>query len=280
MRSPHRSVIVGICAAFVFTISNRDAVAELLVQEIQNTTRTITANDLTLTFTKALKGNPTLSIVPGANFPATRTPGTNTYTWNFGKMPLVIPKGLARISFDDNNTGARIDPSDAKSFWTTGPRGGTHIVDALGLTTQKTSLDFKNGNAFVSLTNVENYNVVYTNLSLYKDNLISQFQLGQFDTPTGTLVGGIPSTFTLDPGQTTTLAFGSVNPNGYEFFSAEVANASDPSNTFYIAGGATVAEPSSSILLGIGLVASALGEPFRRARRIASHSKTPIERPE
>jgi len=82
------------------------------------------------------------------------------------------------------------------------------------------------------------------------------FGTDQYDIPTGQLVMGLPTSLTLDPGQSIDLSFGLIGPGGYELALANVAPASDPSDIYRVAAADvfSVPEPSTFVMSAIGIL--------------------------
>jgi hypothetical protein len=106
--------------------------------------------------------------------------------------------------------------------------------------------------ATATLFDPESFSVVYSDIKPYKNNNLSNLTIDSYLTPTGSLVGGLPSTITLNPGDSMTLSFGTVDPSTYQLALANVAAASEPSNLFSVASALSVPEPSTLVLLVIG----------------------------
>jgi hypothetical protein len=67
---------------------------------------------------------------------------------------------------------------------------------------------------------------------LYRNNDLTNFNIDDFDTPTGQLVTGIPVSIEVNPGETSLVSFGSFFPDTYELALADAAPLSDSSDTY------------------------------------------------
>jgi hypothetical protein len=262
---------IGVLTSALLLASAETADAAKYIQEVKNKSAT-TANDLTVTFTGALTGGPTI-VAGGQTF--NPTPNGNTYTWAAGNLPTVGSGEVAAVRFE-TNTGARIDPDDAKSFFT---EDGAHILNSLGTVAQAGSFSFDGlGGGLVTLTNFSAFAIDYTNVQLFSDNVLGSFTLAGFDAPTGVLVGGFPTSFSLAAGQSLSFAFSGVSAGTYELFLADVAAASAPGETFRIGFGDAIPEPGTwaLMLIGFGLAGAALrrGRGVRRQDGFASAAAT------
>jgi hypothetical protein len=83
---------------------------------------------------------------------------------------------------------------------------------------------------------------VYSGISVWVNNNLTDYSIDQAFTPTGMLVSGLPNTITLNPGQTFEFSFGPAAALGYDLVLANVAVASDPTDLFGV-GNATLAVP-------------------------------------
>jgi hypothetical protein len=232
------------------------------IQEIKNKSATVTANDLTITFTDLVSSNPVI-VAGGKEYPSSGGAG-NTFKWPKGKLPEYSPGDVAAVRFE-SKSNTRIVIDDAQSFWTL---DDAHIINSLGSIAQLGSFNFDGlGGVTATLTNASGFAIVYTGLQFYTNNAIGNFTLDGFDVPTGVLAGGLPSSLALDPGQSTSFSFGGASPGTYQLFLADVAAVSNPAETFRIGFGAAIPEPSSWALMLIGF--GALGGAIRWRRKIS-----------
>jgi hypothetical protein len=123
---------------------------------------------------------------------------------------------------------------------------------------------------FVTFINPDPFPEIYSDIQIFSDNNIANFDINDFLTPTGTLVGGIPSSVMLPVGGTATFSMGIVDPTKYELAIAEVASTSDPTNLFNVATADTpvVPEPGAGALLGTAVAALFIRSRFSMARRL------------
>lgn len=244
---------IGVLTSALLLASSETATAAKYIQEVKNKSAT-TANDLTVTFSGALTGGP---IIVGGGQTFSPTPSGDTYTWATGNLPEFNSGEVAAVRFE-TNTGARIEIDDAKSFWT---QDGAHIINSLGSIAQAGSFSFDGlGGGLVTLTNFSGFAIDYTNVQLFSDNGLGSLTLAGFDTPTGALVGGFPTSFSLAAGETLTFAFSGVSSGSYELFLADVAAASAPGETFRIGFADAIPEPGAwaLMLIGFGLAGAVL----------------------
>jgi hypothetical protein len=244
--------------------------ADLLLQEIKNSTASTTASDLTLVFSQALLPNSPLKVTNQMGMSTSfLAPATTTFVIGVGSLPSTFgPGAVAMIKFSAP-AGTTIDKT--KSFWTDSE--GAMIINGLASFGAPPTILFSNGLAFAEFTDTDDVPITYTDISLYANNDLTNFNIDQFDTPTGELVTGVPSAITLDPGDSVSIPFGPVSPNEYELALAEAAAVSNPSDTYSVgAGAAPVPEPSTFALLGLALLLMILsncwqpGFPVRKLR--------------
>ncbi len=128
--------------------------------------------------------------------------------------------------------------------------------------------------ASATFTNDQDFAVTYTNVAGYIDNNVSNYNIDNFDTPTGTQVLSLASSFVLapagDPGDSITYDLGTVNPNDYELVLATAAASSNPANSFPDASAAMVPEPGSGLLV-LAIVPMLLIRPL--ARRLVRNER-------
>jgi len=118
---------------------------------------------------------------------------------------------------------------------------------------------------FATFFNPDPFAITYTNVAIYLDNDLANFaSLDTVFTPTGHLVGGFPTFFTLDPGQSMAFALGAIDLSKYALSFADVAPARDLADLYSVASAAAVPEPSTVLLFGVGSVTLL---SFRRRRR-------------
>jgi hypothetical protein len=116
--------------------------------------------------------------------------------------------------------------------------------------------------AVATFVNNDPFSITYSNIQLVANNNLANFNIDSFLIPTGTLVGGLPSTINVDPGNSVTLSFGPINPSTYQLAIAMVSQ-TGTTDFFTVASADAVPEPSTWLLLASGVIA--LG--IMRARR-------------
>ncbi len=227
-------------------------------QTIKNDTRRA-ANDLSLRFSGEVKN---VSVMPpglNASIPASGVDATtNTAFWNSGTIKPEVPAGKTATIFWGGDA-AGILVSEA-TFWT---RNGEQIggVTAFGQAPQ-----FSADLGFATFLNPHTFDIIYSNVRLFRDNDLANFGTDKMFDPTGTLVTGVPSTFTLNPGETTTLFLGATSIDKYQLALASVAAASTPSDALDVGTAAAVPEPTTLILVGTAAVGLGLAR-WRQRRR-------------
>jgi hypothetical protein len=121
--------------------------------------------------------------------------------------------------------------------------------------------------AIIDFFNPDPVPIVYSGIAVWVNNDLTGYNIDQFFTPTGTLITGLPTTITLNPGQSAELSFGPTSDIGYDLVLATVADVSDPTNLFNVVDATLpTPEPSSLLLLITGslCVASACRNRFKR----------------
>jgi len=234
--------------------------ADSFVQEIRNGTAQQTAFDLKLVFTKPVsegstvvledsQGRKTSTVVPSS---------TATVTFPVGQLPggRVLPKELVTVRWQGPSGSALVKSGATQSRFT--DQNSAEIVDSVASLGQPPALLFQGTTAFVELTNPDPINIAYTNIQIFDGNALSQFNVDQFFTPSGTLVTGLPSTLTLLPGESRTLGLGTFDSGAYQLALADVAAATAPEDRFRVGAAAAVPEPSALLLVGSGLAGFAL----------------------
>jgi hypothetical protein len=227
----------------------------------QKSTQTITANDLTLVSTQKL----TVVVVIDKNDKARNMQnlnGADTYTFMPGDLPSNFgPGDVAKIQFLARE-GTRINKS--KSFWT---KDRNTMIDGLASLGAPPIVIFGDGVAFALFTDPDPIPLVYSDILLYRDKDLANFNMDQFTTPTGQLVTGIPSSIVINPGDGVLLPFGPVLPDKYELALAQAAALSTSDDAYSVAAADTVPEPATLSLLFVGTLGLILIRRVFRARR-------------
>jgi hypothetical protein len=123
---------------------------------------------------------------------------------------------------------------------------------------------------FVTFSNTDfNQPLILTGVEVRVDNTGDPFAIGGF-TPNGALVPGIPSSFTLAPGETTAFNFTSTVPFAAVSMSDLAALSSAPDDTYFeqLATITGIPEPSAFTLFGIGTL-GVLGYAWRGKRSLS-----------
>jgi hypothetical protein len=250
--------------ACIWIFTSTVSFADNFVQEVKNTSSLTTANDLTLVFNN-VPGSVMITDPQGNNPREPTTVGGTTATWS--QLPAVGPGQSGRVTFNGPK-GTSINKTD--SFWTV---DGAKINGALASLGQPPNIDFVGAMAFAELTNPQTFALTYSDIRLYIDNNLANFDTILFITPTGQLVSGLPTTITLDPGQTVELPFGSIFPDTYQLILANAAGASNPNDVYLVGTGAAVPEPSTFGLVGTACIALLA---VARLRRRSAHDRVPL----
>jgi hypothetical protein len=245
-----RKLCVGIFACSVCMLASSGLGQVQIRETIKNKNPTTTGNDLTLSFTEPLQAGSTVTATDTLSNSNTVVASGNSATFPQNSLPSeVAPGGQLTILFNAPS-GTSINLS--KSVFTD---SGVEIVGSVGLLGAAPGLFNVNGAQFAQLTNPDSFELVYTNIALYVDNNLANLATNQFDTPTGQLVSGIPSSLILDPGQSVLLAFGPTSPIAYDLAVADAAAVSNPGDAYYAASAAeTTPEPSTLALASLGLL--------------------------
>jgi hypothetical protein len=195
------------------------------------TTSSGVASGLTVEF--ATGSFPTIGTMP---------PGTTFIEWQTGNRTNVLDKTLSRWTSNGIPIGAN-----------------TRIT--VGNPERITRQQFL---ALLDFTNPDAVAVTYSNIRVFADNSAANFNLDQAFTPTGTLVSGLPTSLTLQPGQTAELSFAVTSPLTYDLAFADVAAVDNPGALFQVATAEfAVPEPTTLTLLGFG-AATLIGCSLRR----------------
>ncbi len=224
--------------------------AEKHRQSIKNNTGG-DVNDLKLRFTDDLSSKPKLWHTGGAvdvndndrNDASERVDASSQSASNFqadwaqstfGRIPN---GGIAEVDFEG---APEIDADHANSQWTLdGVNKGAPVVVgepmhiAFNLGTSEASVTFVNNGATA---------ITYSDIQLFKNNSVAQFDLLQFMEATGTAVSA-PSTIVLNPGQVSTISLGIVQIGStYQLAIARVSENANPSVLYSLVTGATPLE--------------------------------------
>jgi hypothetical protein len=222
--------------------------------EFGNATQLSTGNDLDLKFSAEVTGvwyeRPDKSLHAG-----TLGNPPNTVRWTKNDLGDSVPPGEIRRILFETKAGAALQSRATESHWTFDGAIIDNSIAALGQVPRVTFDGF--GNAFAEFVNPEPFDVIYSNIQLFANNDPLHFTIEDFDTPTGSLVGGLPTSITLAPLASRTLAFGAVSQSAYQLAQANVAAAATPDERFSL-GSAAIPEPSAFLLAalaGVGLLA-------------------------
>ncbi len=234
--------------------------ADNFVQEVKNKSELTTANDLTLLFLNAAPKKVMITDPMGNNPRSPSTTDGAKATWNVGALPAnVAPGESGKVTFS-GAAGTKIDKKN--SFWT---ENGNQIVESLASLGKPPDIIF-DGGVFARITNPEAFALVYSDIRLYRDNDLANFNTSLFYTPTGQLVTGFPSEIFLGPGESVEFPFGSIKPKSYQLVLANVAAVTDPSDSYFVAA-AAVPEPGTFSLLGMGCITLLVAYWRRRAAK-------------
>ena len=221
------------------------------------------ANDLHLTFTVPV-GNVKFQKADGTAV----TPSSSTATtadWSMAQLGESVANTAGRHILYNGDAAGLIDKTPAKSWWTSNDVKLDNSLARIGGTP---AITFDATGAVATFFNPEAFSVTYSNIQLFKDNNLANFNGGfaEFDMPTGTLVTGLPSSITLDPGQSRALAFGAIGAQGYELALANAAATSIPTDLYLVGTATILPEPSILTLAGTGAL-GVLGCWWWRRRR-------------
>jgi len=250
-----RKLASSLLVGSICLLTSNGLLADMLIQEIKNTSAITTANDLTLRFSQEIPvGRSAISITDKDNNTKTFTvteSGTR-FTFGVGELPSNFgPGATAKIKFTAPK-GTMIDKS--MSFWT---EDNAMIIGALASLGAPPSIDFSDGVAFALFTDPDSVPITYTDITASLNADPTTFNLDQFDMPTGKdLVTVLFSPITVvDADHPVLLTLGSVIPGDYELVTATAATVSNPSDTFSVGSAALVPEPSMFPLLGLCFLA-------------------------
>jgi hypothetical protein len=206
-------------------------------------------NDLTLRFSSAVTAV-TLVTSNGKSVKADSI-GNNGLEARFDANSFgeVMNGGKVTIK-SETATGADVTSNSVWSDNGMQLNGVTLVGTPMGLL-----FDTASSEEFALFVNQENAPVIYSNIILYKNNDISNFNIDQaFLLPTGELIPP-PGSFVLGPGENVLLSFGVVDLTKYELAEADAATITNPGNLFRVGtADAPVPEPSTVLLVISGLV--------------------------
>lgn len=163
-------------------------------------------------------------------------------------FPIPLQPGLhVTIRFcTDDFTGVLIDKT--RSAFDVNNIEVVGSVAAVGVP-PKIGFDEGSGLAFAAFFNPEVFAINYSDISIFTDNNLSNLNVGDAFTPTGTLVSGIPTMLSLDPGGLGLLFYPVSSRSGYDLILATASAASNPFNRFVVAEAAATVPESSTIVL-------------------------------
>jgi hypothetical protein len=206
------------------------------------------ANDLTLRFSSAVTAV-TLVTSNGKSVKADSI-GNNGLEakFNANSFGEVMNGGQVTIK-SETATGADVT---SNSVWT---RNGEDIngVTLVG-TPVGIIFDTATSRAFALFVNQDTVPVIYSDIVLYKNNDLSNFNIDQAFVPTGELLPPTGS-LTLSPGENALLPFGVVDLTKYELAEADAATITNPGNLFRVGSADTpIPEPSTVLLVISGVL--------------------------
>jgi hypothetical protein len=251
--SPWKGIVLGLC--LIVGATDPSFATESLVAGIKvSKDSPLPGNDLNIAFTNPVGRD--IQYKRSKDDPNPVTPNSiaadgKSATWSKSQLNDTVPNdGTTQrlIFFDSANPLTTIDK--ANSRWT---NEGIIIATPVAALGQPPVIGFQGSLASATFINPESFGIVYSDIELFKDNTLANLNSALFTSPTGTPVTGLPATITLLPGESLTLSFGAVAPLKYELALANVAAANDPQNAFTVGAGSAVPEPSSVLLLSIGL---------------------------
>jgi len=221
--------------------------AGFVSQTIRNDTTQ--ANDLTVQFVRGAVTSVVLSTDAGK---VTGKVATDGMSATFATGDISVGPGkepILKFEKKDQTQQVEVATSSMWSFQGVDIGSITKVGSPMGIL-----FNTSTGQATASFFDNETFAVTYSNIQMFSDNKIANLNIDQFDVPTGTQVTGLPVSITLQPGQSMTLSFGVVNPQGYELASADAAATGTPNDLFRIESAAAVPEPASLPLLVIGIL--------------------------
>ena len=175
--------------------------------------------------------------------------GSAYRSWPSSQGWTVNNGGSARVTWREGAVNPRATAIDT-ARWTV---DGTEVGDA---TMQKAGLDVlpgSDGTAVVRMTNESYEPMLFSGLSLVRDNSLGNFTEQAFAMTTGQVVPSMTDVVVL-PGMSQDVSFGPVDPNLYQFARANVSVFSDPESLYPIATGAVVPEPASLAMVLLTLL--------------------------
>jgi hypothetical protein len=207
------------------------------------------ANDLFLVFNK----NTTFSLKHA------KTGKTNVFTTKSNKIKINVgglPNDFSAKDIGDlKMTGKDVRIDRALSYFT---KDNNKINNSVGAITAAPRVKQIKPKLLPSLVEFENYGVQavrYTNIQVFRNNDISNFVLELFDTPTGDLLGGLPSEVLVNPGETASFEIGVTRPNSYFLVLADAAYALTPDEIFAQGAASSVVPLPGALSLGLSAMA-------------------------
>jgi hypothetical protein len=240
--------MVAVLVAITIGLISSNAWAVTYTQQWIANDSGVQATDLELMFSAAvqnmkLAGNPGLS---GANIMV----GNPSSNWS--ATGLRVNNGTeVNVRWASNNVPP---PTITGGNWTQNGVAVRAISQANGnIMGRPAEITYNQFQGLVSFLNDQSFPMTYTNVSAYVDNDPSNFNIDNFDTtPTGQLVSGIPSSFTLapsgSPGDSVSYSLGTVIPGDYDVVFATAAPSSNPSDALPNAVATMVPEPTMGFL--------------------------------
>lgn len=264
MRLIHRHALTGAWVLGLLLASSQVAQGTFYLQSVTNNTGA-TANDISVTWPQGV-GPVQVQDPSKTKFPATaQNQPPRTWLVNQGQGMSVPAGGVGNVSWQYNFnppvaiSGGNWTNNGANIGAITPGRGGNVIGAPV-----KISKDDFNKKLTFNFTNPESFPVNYASVNIWVDNSMANFDINNFDTPTGTQVESNGS-FTLGPAgggsDTLALTFSYLSSSSYGLVTAVVSD--PPSGTSSSLETADVPEPAA---LGLfTLIATILARPKRRA---------------
>ena len=155
--------------------------------------------------------------------------------WDFS-----VSSGAVNLDHDGklqlkyNNDNATIN--DKTSYWTVdgNPVEAAGSFKVISLRTMKCNCPDDITFTFFNDSSVQ---LIYDNITIYKDNELFNYNIDDFNIPTGVVIPGLPTSLVLDPAQSETISIGNSSDflDGYVLGVADIAPTSDPTDFFFSA---------------------------------------------